>query len=102
MICRGTLSSSAIAAKATSSVDETMAPSTNATPQLMPGIIACAIAATAIVVTMTKPNAIWKIQSAPARNSLVGAVTLSQYSSGGKKTSNTSSGGSGNVGTPGM
>ena len=55
-----------------------------------------------MVVTITNPKAIWKIQKAPARNSLVGAVTLSQYSSGGKKTTNTKAGGSGNVGTPGM
>ena len=44
----------------------------------MPGTIAWAIAATTTVVTMTSPKAIWNIQNAPARNSLVGAVTLSQ------------------------
>ena len=32
----------------------------------------------ATVVRITNPNAIWKIQIAFARNSLVGAVTLSQ------------------------
>src|SRR5579872_1755024 len=91
-----------MAANATSSVEETIAPRTSATPQDMPGMIVCATHATISIVATTKPNAIWKIQKAAVRNSLVGAVTLSQYSSGGRKITKTRSGGSGTVGRCGI
>src|SRR5579872_211782 len=100
--CRGIRSRSTMGANATSSVDETAAPSTKHAAQPSAGTSACATAATATVVMMTKPTASWKIHQAPVTNSLVGAVKLSQYKSGGRKTTKTRSGGSVNVGASGM
>jgi hypothetical protein len=54
---RGTLSRCVTAVAATASGGETIAPRTNATGQLIPGITACAIQATAVVVTTTRPIA---------------------------------------------
>ncbi len=62
---------------ATSSYDDTMAPRTNADAPAHAGHDWCAIAGSTTVVTITNPNAIWKFQKAPARNSLVGAVQRS-------------------------
>ena len=54
---RGTLRRCVTAVAATASGGDTIAPSTNATGQLIPGITACATQATAVVVTTTRPTA---------------------------------------------
>ena len=54
---RGTLSRWVTAVAATASGGDTIAPSTNATSQLIPGITACAAQATAVVVATTRPMA---------------------------------------------
>src|SRR5579862_312708 len=102
--CRGIATRSVIGANATSSVDETIAPSTNAVAHAIVGISACATALTANIVMTTSPNASWKIHHNPddVKNSLVGAVTASQYSSGGRKITRTRSGGIASAGSPGM
>ena len=54
---RGTLRRCVTAVAATASGGDTIAPSTNATGQPIPGITACATQATAVVVTTTRPIA---------------------------------------------
>ena len=56
-IRRGTLSRCAIAVAATASVGETIAPSTNAVPQLIPPMAAWATTATVTIVASTSPIA---------------------------------------------
>ena len=58
---RGTSSLRMIIAPASGSVGETIAPSTNATSQDMPGMSSCATSATAHIVTSTRPMLVSEI-----------------------------------------
>ena len=98
---RGTLRRCVTAVAATASGGETIAPSTNATGQLMPGMTACAIQATAVVVTTTRPiasNAIGRRLAAKSRHDVNQAAA---NSSGGRNSSSTSSGSIFTAGSPG-
>src|SRR5262245_28554295 len=89
---RGTFKRWVTAVAATASGGDTIAPSTNATGQLIPGITACATHATAVVVTTTRPiasSAIGRVLAAKSRHDVNQAAA---NSSGGRNSSSTSSG----------
>ena len=89
------------AVAATASGGDTIAPSTNATGQLIPGISACATHATAVVVTTTRPmasSAIGRLLAAKSRHDVNQAAA---NSSGGRNSSSTSSGSMWTCGSPG-
>src|SRR5215831_5525671 len=88
-IRRGTFRRCVIAVAATASGGDTIAPSTNATGQDIPGKIACAAQATHVVVTITRPtasNAIGRRLAAKSRHDVNHAA---ENSSGGRKISST-------------
>ena len=99
---RGTLSRWVTAVAATASGGDTIAPSTNATCQLIPGMNVCATQATAVVVATTRPmasSAIGRLLAAKSRHDVNHAAA---YSSGGRNSSSTSSGLMWTRGRPGM
>src|SRR5207302_1618606 len=91
MMRRGTLNRSSVGITAISSVGATIAPNVNATAHPIPGMIACPVDATPMIVAMTSPKAIGQIHRAFARISSVGAVTDYQYNRGGRKMTRTRS-----------
>ncbi len=100
-IRRGIFRREVTAVAATASGGDTIAPSTNATGQVIPGISACATQATAVVVTTTRPmasRAIGRLLAAKSRHDVNQAVA---NSSGGRNSSSTSSGSMWTCGRPG-
>ena len=89
------------AVAATASGGDTIAPSTNATGQLMPGTTAWATQATAVVVTTTRPTASSAIGRRLAAKSRHDVNHAAANRIGGRNSSSTSSGSMSTCGRPG-
>src|SRR6476660_5126186 len=98
---RGTGSRDTIAAAATASGGETIAPSATAAAHGMPGKSARAVIATATVVVSTSPIASQPMLRRFALKSLSDVKNAAAQSTGGRKTKKTRSGSSSGIATPG-
>src|SRR6185295_18507733 len=98
---RGTGSLETIAAAATASGGETIAPSAMAAAHGSPGNSACAATATTTDVTSTRPTASRVIDARFALNSRGDVKKAAAHNAAGRNTKNTRSGSSSGISTPG-